>query len=67
MNVPPKGLKGFALPVPGLFENSLTTPGVLAAATYLHHARPFSILAVFAAILAPFLGRTITSSVRTFA
>ena len=65
--IPHQGLKWFELRVLDLFENSLTTAGVLATTPYFHYARPFSILAVFAAILAAFLGRTITSSVRTLA
>jgi hypothetical protein len=64
---PHQRLNGSNLLVSGLFANSLTTGGVFAATANLHHARPFSILAVFAAILAAFLGRTITSSMRTLA
>ena len=42
----------------------LPTAGVLTTATYLHDTRLLSILAVFAAIFAPFFRWTVTCWVR---
>jgi hypothetical protein len=57
-------IRRFNLPVTDAFANSLTTRCMLAPAANLHHTRSLGILAIFAAILAAFLGRTITSSMR---